>query len=113
MAQMDPATRSESSSVNFQEYSPFQAAGSHRTSPRLVPESATPSASAPNGGAPLYSNFDQNHEGHSGWTADQIQSNVTAWANLNKPDVVLLHIGTNDISLNQSNSSTINESCHK
>src|SRR3954468_24495806 len=27
-----------------------------------------------NGGAPLYSNFDQNHEGHSGIRTDQIQS---------------------------------------
>src|SRR6266550_2299704 len=44
MAQMDPATtRSASSSVNFQEYSPFQPAGSHVATPRIVPESTTPS----------------------------------------------------------------------
>jgi lysophospholipase L1-like esterase len=61
------------------------------------------------GGAPLYSNFDQNHEGHSGYRADQIQSNIVSWANLNKPDVVLLHIGTNDILGGQTNSSTISE----
>jgi lysophospholipase L1-like esterase len=62
-----------------------------------------------NGGAPLYSNFDQNHEGHSGITTDQIQSNIINWANLNKPDIVLLHTGSNDVELGQSNSSTITE----
>src|SRR3954469_10677067 len=50
-----------------------------------------------NAGDPLYSNFDQNHEGHSGFRADEIQNNIVNWANQNKPDVVLLHIGSNDI----------------
>jgi lysophospholipase L1-like esterase len=62
-----------------------------------------------NGGSPLYSNFDQNHEGHSGYRTDQILSNAVNWANLNKPDVVLLHTGSNDIEQGQSNSSTVNE----
>jgi lysophospholipase L1-like esterase len=62
-----------------------------------------------NGGSPLYSNFDQNHEGHSGYRTDQILSNVVNWANLNKPDVVLLHTGSNDIEQGQSNSSTASE----
>jgi lysophospholipase L1-like esterase len=42
--------------------------------------------------------FDRNHEGQRGWRADQIRDNVTAWLNSTPADVVLLHIGTNDIS---------------
>lgn len=61
------------------------------------------------GGAPLYSNFDQNHEGHSGWRTDQIRDNMISFANANKPDIVLLHTGSNDIEQGQSNSSTITE----
>ena len=53
--------------------------------------------------------FDRNHEGHSGWRADQIRDNITAWLNSTPADVVLLHIGTNDISQGQNPSSTRNE----
>jgi lysophospholipase L1-like esterase len=53
--------------------------------------------------------FDRNHEGHSGWRADQIRDNITAWLNSTPADVVLLHIGTNDISQGQTASSTRNE----
>ena len=38
------------------------------------------------------------HEGHNGFTADQIRDEVFDWLQLNFPDVVLLHVGTNDIS---------------
>jgi lysophospholipase L1-like esterase len=61
------------------------------------------------GGDPQFASFDQNHEGHSGYRADQIQSNITSWARAASPDVVLLHVGTNDIFQGQSNSSTITE----
>ncbi|MGW5003571.1 GDSL-type esterase/lipase family protein [Streptomyces hydrogenans] len=37
------------------------------------------------------------HEGHSGWRVDQIQENVGRWLADAKPQVVLLHIGTNDM----------------
>ncbi|MCB2229094.1 hypothetical protein KQH82_00120 [bacterium] len=47
-------------------------------------------------GIPL--DFDRNHEGHGGWHANQIADNVYAWLILNPADIVLLHIGTNDIS---------------
>lgn len=62
-----------------------------------------------NGAAPLYTNFDQNHEGHSGWRADEIAANAVSFATANRPDIVLLHIGTNDINQGQSNSSTITD----
>lgn len=41
---------------------------------------------------------DKNHEGHSGWRIDQIDANINAWMTTYKPKIVLLHIGTNDIS---------------
>ncbi|HVT90261.1 MAG TPA: NPCBM/NEW2 domain-containing protein, partial [Tepidisphaeraceae bacterium] len=62
-----------------------------------------------NGGTPLYTNFDQNHEGHSGWRADEIAANIITWATANKPDIVLLHIGTNDVTQGQTNASTITD----
>jgi len=51
--------------------------------------------------------FDRNHEGHRGWRADQIRDNVTAWLNSTPADVVLLHIGTNDITQYQGATSTV------
>jgi hypothetical protein len=60
-------------------------------------------------GPPQFPNFDQNHEGHWGWRADQILANIGGWANTYRPDVVLMHLGTNDIFQGQSVSSTINE----
>jgi len=41
---------------------------------------------------------DKDHEGHSGWRIDQISNNINSWMDTYKPDIVLLHIGTNDIS---------------
>ena len=41
---------------------------------------------------------DKNHEGHSGWRIDQISNNINSWMDTYKPQIVLLHIGTNDIS---------------
>jgi lysophospholipase L1-like esterase len=43
---------------------------------------------------------DKNHEGHSGWRIDQIDANINAWMDSYKPQIVLLHIGTNDIAQN-------------
>ena len=69
------------------------------------------------------SDFDLNHEGHSGWRADEIlngsynskrlgdngQSNINLWAQNHSPDMVLLHLGTNDIIQDQSADSTIDD----
>ena len=60
-------------------------------------------------GPPLFSDFDQDHEGHSGWRADQIRDSAVAWATANRPDVVLLHAGTNDLLQSQSVNSTSTE----
>jgi len=39
--------------------------------------------------------FDADNEGHPGWTASQVASNVYDWLVQNNADVVLLHVGTN------------------
>ena len=44
------------------------------------------------------SEFDINHEGHSGWRSDQISYNIESWTQKNTPDIVLFHIGTNDLA---------------
>jgi lysophospholipase L1-like esterase len=49
----------------------------------------------------VYSGFDPDHEGHSGWTDKQIADNIyntpggANWLSQNPADVILLHIGTN------------------
>jgi len=55
--------------------------------------------------------FDTDHQGFSGWTADQFLENgrMERWAQDYLPDVVLIHLGTNDIFQGQSVSSTIDE----
>ncbi|OQX82611.1 hypothetical protein B6D60_11895 [candidate division KSB1 bacterium 4484_87] len=53
--------------------------------------------------------FDADHEGHPGWKADEVLANVDTWLAESSPDIVLLHIGTNDVSALQPNSQTIAE----
>nr|CAA9240199.1 hypothetical protein AVDCRST_MAG63-1497 [uncultured Armatimonadetes bacterium] len=48
-------------------------------------------------------NFDQNHEGHNFFRADQVLPNVQNWAQAAQPDVVLLHLGTNDVFQSDGN----------
>src|SRR5690349_14319971 len=43
---------------------------------------------------------DTDNEGHSGWRIDQIAADVNGWLATYQPDVVLLHIGTNDMNQN-------------
>ena len=62
--------------------------------------------------------FDQDHEGHYGWRAEELLygrstnpelGNLTDWLGVYTPDIVLLHIGTNDLGSGQSYTSTANE----
>jgi hypothetical protein len=48
-------------------------------------------------GPPLYPDFDQDHEGHWGIRADQVQAEIQNWATAAQPEIVLLHIGHNDL----------------
>lgn len=43
---------------------------------------------------------DKDHQGHPGFRIDQIDVNINAGMDANMPDVVLLHIGSNDILQN-------------
>ncbi|MFJ6147938.1 FG-GAP-like repeat-containing protein [Streptomyces anulatus] len=40
---------------------------------------------------------DLDHEGHSGWLIEGLSANIDSWMDQAKPNVVLLHIGTNDM----------------
>jgi len=60
-------------------------------------------------GQPLFSDFDQDHQGHWDWHADQLLANSNTYASLHNPDIVLLHAGTNDLRRNESIDSTLNE----
>lgn len=52
---------------------------------------------------------DSQHEGHGGWTADEIRDGVYNWL-VNEPaDIILLHIGTNDISQSQNPAGIVSE----
>ncbi len=42
--------------------------------------------------------FDENHEGHPGETAEFIKGNISNFLSAANPNIVILHIGTNDIS---------------
>jgi len=53
--------------------------------------------------------FDLDNEGHWGWRADQIASHVTNYLITNPPDIILLHIGTNDLHQGQDITSTVND----
>ena len=44
--------------------------------------------------------FDRDHEGHPGWTINQIAEKVVNWLLTYQPQIVLLHIGTNDFIKN-------------
>jgi acyl-CoA thioesterase I len=60
-------------------------------------------------GPPAKDDFDMDHEGHSGWRADEILARIQAWAAAVSPDVILLHIGTNDLWQGQSVASTVSD----
>ncbi|WP_426061821.1 GDSL-type esterase/lipase family protein [Hymenobacter sp. B1770] len=53
--------------------------------------------------------FDPDHEGHAGWKADELLQKIGGWAASYRPDVLLLHAGTNDIRMGQSPASTRSE----
>ncbi len=60
-------------------------------------------------GPPLYNDFDQDHEGHWAWRADQILERTLEWALAGKPDIVLIHLGHNDLGQGQGVDSTIDD----
>ena len=53
------------------------------------------------------SGFESNNEGHPGWTAAQVASNIYQWLVNNPADIILLHIGTNDVVTSTADVETI------
>jgi hypothetical protein len=59
--------------------------------------------------------FDQDHEGHWGWRADEIlfgrpgEGSLSEWLVNYTPDLALIHIGTNDVDQLQSKESSVTE----
>ena len=66
-------------------------------------------------GGPPNPDFDLNHEGHWGWRADEIikgrffRGRLSKWLKKYTPDIVLMHLGTNDVLQGKSISSTLDE----
>lgn len=58
-------------------------------------------------GSNLFNDFDQDHEGHWGWRSDQILAQIDTWARAARPDMVLIHLGTNDVFYNRDEASII------
>ncbi|MBC8109260.1 MAG: carbohydrate-binding protein [Anaerolineae bacterium] len=52
--------------------------------------------------------FDQDHEGHSGFTTADIKAQIANWALSAQPDVVLIHLGTNDMRFGMGTNTAIN-----
>ncbi|WP_253895075.1 SGNH/GDSL hydrolase family protein [Corallococcus exercitus] len=53
--------------------------------------------------------FDRDHEGHWSWRTDQVLANISSWAESTRPDLVLIHLGTNDTYHDQTEDSTVSE----
>ena len=45
---------------------------------------------------------DRNHEGHGGWTIDDLAAHIDGWMVKYRPDIVLLHADTNNITVGDS-----------
>lgn len=53
--------------------------------------------------------FDDDHEGHWGWRADHVLAHVDTWAARAMPDIVLMHLGTNDVGAGHDINETVHE----
>lgn len=61
------------------------------------------------GGGAQVGNYDTDHEGHWGWFADEVLERIADWVKRSDPDIVLLHLGTNDVGTGQDPSETAGE----
>ena len=60
-------------------------------------------------GLPPNPDFDLDNDGHYGYTANQVLSNIDLWAGLSQPDYVLLEIGTNDMDYGRTAQATLSD----
>lgn len=58
-------------------------------------------------GPPPFDDFDPRHEGHWGWCSGRILDQADAWFAAARPDVLLLHLGTNDCTAGLAPSETV------
>lgn len=61
------------------------------------------------GGPPPTPDFDLDHEGHWGWRADEILTELPGWLAEYTPDIALVHLGSNDMFQDQPIDETILE----
>ncbi len=62
------------------------------------------------GGPPANTDFDMDHEGHWGWRADQVLALlIDGAAEAASPDIVLLHLGHNDLCQGEDVPSTLDD----
>lgn len=54
----------------------------------------------------------RHNEGHSGWRIDQISAHVVSWLKTYQPQIILLHIGTNDLRQGDSVSTALERLSH-
>jgi hypothetical protein len=60
-------------------------------------------------GGPPNPDFDLDHEGHWGWRVDEILERLPRWVADHEPDVLLVHLGSNDLFQGESVESTLGE----
>jgi len=53
-------------------------------------------------GKPRFSDFDADHEGRWGWRTDQVLQKLRVWAEKERPDLALVHLGSNDFFQGES-----------
>ncbi len=53
--------------------------------------------------------FDADHEGHGGWTVNLMLADIDSFLIETDPEMILIHLGTNDISANEGVETTISE----
>jgi len=53
--------------------------------------------------------FDSDNEGHWGWRADELLDSLPVWLTGYTPNIVLMHVGSNDCNQNNSTLSTVQE----
>lgn len=61
------------------------------------------------GGDPRETDYDPDHEGHWGWAIDRVLPELPGWLAEAKPDVILLHLGTNDALRRHPDEETVQE----
>jgi acyl-CoA thioesterase I len=56
-----------------------------------------------------FPDFDPDHDGRSGWRADQIAASLPGWLKNYSPNIVLLHIGHNDFFQGESVNNVVSD----